>query len=602
MAFCFSGPLIRRAYELANLIAPRRKVTPNAMSANEGSFSPGSQSAAPPPPSSSSTPAPSSAPAPVAEQPSAPVPDTSAQPAVDAASKGAPTPEYPRTFEQAREKLHARRRELEEEGAAQPPASEGDESLSAKPETPDITEPKIEPLAPEVEAVPAEAAAAPAEGEEAADLEDLKTALTEDLLEQKYPRQLSKKVKADIAAREARRGQLEEAATVIGGDIGLGIAKAVMPILLTDCPFNEATHPAEAQAWWNENVDALFDQIILSENAGAGDLFKHASHRFVTTALYDEKEGPGFASNLISEEWGKQADGVTSYDLPFVDSILKAHKSWGVDADGKPIDVATLTALVKGLQHGAIDMNYVQGELADADEKPEPSPELLAAQEEITRLKTESEADKTAREATAAEQQRTRDGELALYKTQAKRDISSAIMQDVIPIAQSSGWAPSDGDKPERLGSKKTLGRMVAADINAVLMGDPASPNEDWKRAWDMVESYTAYDTNGKRTPRFKKVLEPLQIKAKAMFLRIQRDLASEFQFAAANTRNARLANKNGRNGEQPAAPPPVATVQQPRELKPTDPDYLERRQEAAREKLRLSREADGRRESVGHL
>ncbi len=573
-----------------------------------------------PPPVSSPTPAPSSAPPPVAA-PAAPVGAVPAESAVES-SQGAPTPEKSTTYEQARDKLHAARDAAFKEDA-QPEGKPEGESLSTEPEAPPvIAEPEVEPLASEVEAVPAEeVAAAPAEGEEAADLEDLKTALTEDLLEKKYPRQLSKKVKADIAARESRRGQLEEATTVIGGDIGLGIAKAVMPILLTDCPFDEVRQPAEANAWWEEQTDKFLDQVVLPENAGAGKFFEKLSHNFVTTALYNEQEGAKFASNLISEEWGKQPDGQTPYDLPFVDSLLKAHKSWGIDNGhtgmlddddkpiidperaGKPITVATIEKLIKANQAGLINHEFVDSELAGmGTKKAEPTARELELEAENTRLKAEGEATKTAREAAAAEQQRKREGEIAVYKTQAKGDISRAVMQDVIPIAESTGWAASKDDTPERAGPKKTLGRLVAADINAALMGDHANPNKDWKTAWEMVERYEAYTPDGKRTPRFKKALEPLQIKAKAMYLAIQRDLNAEFSFTAKTSRNAQLAKKNGHKvGEQPTVPP-VATVQPSSEPKPTDPGYWEWRAEQAKNKLHAARESAERAQTVGQL
>jgi hypothetical protein len=581
----------------------------------------GSGTGGAPPPVSTPTPAPSSAPPPAAAQPAAPVGAVPAESAVES-TQGASTPEKSTTYDQAREKLHAARDAAFKEDAQPEAESEGEPALSVEPKAPPvIAEPEVEPLAPEVEAVPAEAAAAPAEGEEAADLEDLKTVLTEDLLEQKYPRQMSKRLKADVAARETRRGQLEEAATVIGGDIGLGIAKAVLPIFLTDCPFDKVKQPAEAKAWWEKQTDTLLDQIVLPENAGAGELFEALSHNFVTTALYDEREGPGFASNLISEEWGKQPDGQTPYDLPFVDSLLKAHKSWGIDNGhtgmlddddkpiidparaGKPITVATIEKLIKADQAGLINHEFVDSELAGmGSKKAEPTARELELEAENTQLKTEGEATKTAREAVAAEAQRKREGEIGVYKNAAKGDISRAVMQDVLPIAESTGWAASKDDTPERAGRKNTLGRLVAADINAVLMGDPANPNEDWKKAWDMVERYEAYTSDGKRTPRFKKALEPLQIKAKAMFLGIQRDLNTEFSFTAKNSRNAQLAKKNGyKVGEQPVTPP-VAMLQPSSEPKPTDPGYWEWRAGQAKSKLHAAREAAERASTVGQL
>jgi hypothetical protein len=589
-----------------------------------------------PPPAATPTPAPSSAPAP-APAPAAVEPAAPAESAVES-STGAQPSARSTTNEQAREKLHAARRAAE--GTQPEGEPEGELALSEAP--PVIAEPEVEPLAPQEEVVPAEeVVAAPAEGQEAADLEDISHVLTEAELEAKYPRQLSKKVKADIAAREARRGALEEVATVVGGEVGLEVAKAIMPILWADPPVDEVKQPAEAEAWWNEQVDTLFDYFVLPEHANAEKLFEKMSHRFVTNALYEDAPardaagqfikgadgkpiptGAVFASNLISEEWGKQPDGQTPYDLGFVDSALKKHQAWGLDngiagydgddepiidpdRKGKPISLDIVDKLVRGLQIGAVNMETLDAELeAHTAKSPaaKPTPEFLALQEENAKLKSEREADLTAKQAHEAEQTRKREAEVTLYKTQAKRDVSNAVMQDVMPLLTDSSWAPSKDDKPEVASRKKTLGRMIARDINAELMGDPESPNEDWAKAWGMVERYEAYDQNGKRTPRFKRALEPLQITAKAKFLEIKRELSPGFQFAALSSRDARLAKKNGSIRTEQSTVPPVATVQPSNEPKPGDPGYYDWRAEQARKKLRASREAAERAETVGVL
>lgn len=577
----------------------------------EQSSIPSSTPAAPPPSAPAVTAPPSAPPAPAAAPQAPPAPVAPAE-SVAAVPPGASTPEKPKTYDEARAKLHAARDRAMAEGEAQP-ASETPEAepivAKPEPETPPVIDvPEVEP-APEVETAPEKSDAVPAE-ESDVDLDDINHVLTAEEIEQKYKRGLSKEARADFAAREARRGELETTVRDIGGKYGAGVFAKMAPAFFTDCPFDEAKQPTEAEAWWNEQADVVLDQMVLPENAGALGLFKAMSQRFTNTAIYDPDTGAAYVSNLIKGEWGQQPDGQTPYDLPFVDSLMQAHKKWGVqrgytgteDDDGKPIidparagkpyDVATIDKLIKADQKGLINHEFIDNELSGTESaKREPTPRELELEEENKRLKAEGETEKTAREARAAEQKREHERLVGQYKTQAKGYVSRQVMATAMPILQSVGWAPSEGDSPEVAEEKKTLAEMVTATVNAHLQSDMEEIN-------GAIDRFEAFDANGRATPRFSKKLEPFQNKAKAKVLRLIK-LNSRFKFAAGTSRNAQLAKKNG-SIESPVVPPPIATA--PKAPDPNAPVDWDERQRLAKEKLHAKLQAAKGEETVGRL
>jgi hypothetical protein len=142
---------------------------------------------------------------------------------------------------------------------------------------------------------------------------------------------------------------------------------------------------------------------------------------------------------------------------------------------------------------------------------------------------------------------------------------------------------------------------VIADWFNKKLEGTKDDPAVDYAAVMAMVDEGTAFDAAGRPTPRFKQKYDPLIIRGKALMNKAKRNLGSIIKFTAANSRDAQLAKKNGKHIVEPTEVPPVA-VRAEDNIDPNDPDYLEKRQEAARAKLRRQRAAQEQAANVGKL
>lgn len=500
------------------------------MSASEGSLGSSSPAASAPPPAPAvapSAPATDSAVAPAAAEPVA-SPETATAPATPGASTASPTTK-PTTLDEVSARYHQQIDGIAEQEAAPPEAT----APTELPLIPEVAEPAETPLTvaePEtvtepLTAEPAAEETAPAHSE--IDLDDLNQVLSLDDIKAKFPRQ-SVQMTAEFAKREAHRAELMKSVGDIGGEIGVEFAKVVNPIIWKENPTIE-------------DVDALFDQIVLPEHANAEQLFKLMGEHLINTTLQDETHGREFGANLISEEYGKNKDG-SPYDfggmkpLELVETLINAHKA------------------------GILNMEFITSELAGQDPTPEPSPRELALQKENEELKSGQQAKET-------EHKRERDALQAQYKTQANGFVSRRIMSAVMPLAVSANWAAIEGETGPQVERKQVLGELVTDHINRSIEGSLGAPSEEYAAVQTMIDEGRAFDAAGKPTPRFLQKLGPLQEKARARFLRIQRVLAPEFKFKAENSRNAQLVNKNGgsKAAQTAVAPPPeVAEIPKP--------------------------------------
>lgn len=550
----------------------KKKGHSEIMSASESSLgSPGS-SAAPPPPAPAAAPpaapsAPTAAPTAPVAAPAVIAPDVPAVNDAVATATATPgaqpsQPAPPKTLDEAKAIFHQRLAAMQEEGA-QPEATPGEAQpvpipLETKPEAIEAPEPIAEPA----EAAPVEEATAPAE---AVDSDYKEHFLTAEEIEARYNRKLSKKERADIVQMEAHRAELAKDRTAIGGDLGVKLATTINAALLTDCPFDETTQSAQADAWYEEKVDAICDQFILPENAGAEKLFDRFGKRLVNLQLQEATcgschsdgnkanpkcgehvpMGKEFAGNMISEEWGKNPDG-SPFDfkgmnpLGLVDLLLRAAQLKDEDGDDV-LNVEFLKAEVEG-----------RG-------KPKPTARELELQRENEELRKNTQ---TTTEAEEAELNRQREETKAVYQTQSKNVVRQQIMAEVTPLFQQAGWVPREGEEGPQLEQKKRLGRMVATDVNTILAATP-----EYAAVQKMIDDKTAFDpATGRITPRFDLKLKPLRTMAKALSNETIRLLASQFKFAASSSRNAQLVKNNGNKvAAQPAAAaPPLAVPQLP--------------------------------------
>lgn len=551
---------------------------------------PSAGSAAPPPaPSTPSQPSNASVPAPGGQPPAPATPAPDGQPAVSTEPGAQPHPQSAEAQAQAR--YEAARQRLAD---ARSKVAGGD----ARSENPDDL---LEPAS--SEETPPPAADLALEGDQPAvaepvgevDFENLETYLTEEILRKRF--HVPAKLAPELAAREVHRQHLAEGVRKLGGESGLKFSEAFNPILWKAEPTDE-------------DAEAAFDALVLPEKGGGRKLVGKMANHFVTTALYDPEHGPGFASDLIREEWGTQPDGKTPYDLQFVDSIVKAHKSWGVGADGKPIGIDSLNRLVSSLAKHGIDVDraeklfranklglvnneYIDGELADQPEEPEHVPtekekEALARAEAAEAKLREQDA---STEAKAAELKAEHERKVGLYRASATQWLQRYIFTKVMPAATKANWALRDGEEPTP--GKQTLGRMTSTTINYEIQYGETKPKYD--ELMKMVDDGEAFDRSGKPTPRFLQVAEPLQNVALAMHNEFIRDLGPALKFTAASTRNARLVAE--RNGQQPESlePPPLAT---PRPEKPVTElstrEALDRNFEAHRKRILAGQQRPG--------
>lgn len=531
----------------------------------------GAPSAAPP--VSSAPAAPSSAPtpaAPSAESTPAAVPAV-AEPSESTASavpSSASTPARPQTQEDATARYHERLeaiRKSEAEGDTQPPAAAEPEQSEAEPVA--VEEPEA-PALPE--------AAAPEVETEDGDSELLTTEQIEAL-------RIPKSEKAKIAQINAQAAQLREVHKTLGSEIGVKLASEILPILWTDCPFNEATQPAEAQAWWDEQSDSLLDAIVLPEKAGAEQLFNHLSRHFVTTALYDERPamddvtgqpvldaegkpvpiGAMFANKVIAGEYGNTPDG-QPYDLPLISRLVQAHKE------------------------GLINMEFVDAELREKAETgaPEPTPKELELQAELDKVKAQTEGDATAAQQRAAEEKRKSDERMEAYKVQAKGFVSRYVMKPLMPQLADLGWAPQPGEAGSQLEQKQFFADVITTYFNLKLEGTSKTPSADYQGVQDMIDNGTAFGPDGKPTQRFTLRMQPLGDKAAALLAKAKRNLGPILKFAASTSRNAQLAKKNGKDASERTTPA-LAVPEPP--VDPNAPVDWEAKQAAARAKLRAA-------------
>lgn len=530
------------------------------------------------PPSAPAAAPPSVAPPPAAAPEAQPAPPAVATPdaapssdAVAPAVPGAPpaTPAVPATLEAVKQHFRDQLQGKAPVGEAQPdvpPPVEVQPALEPAPpvqERPPAEPEGVEPL----EAAPAE----PAEEAPIIELEGVdyrEAVLTPEQIDARFARKLSKEDRAEVAQREAHRGELLEKYNKLGGDIGYDVAAAVSEVL------------------WNQNptvedVDKLFDQIVEADGAGNHQLFALMSQHLINTQLNDPATGPDFASNMIGQNWGKNPDG-TAFDfrgmepLELVDILVKASQL--KDKDGDPI----------------INLDFLKAEVEGNAPPTKTEREL--------ELERELEAHKASDTTKAETEEQARTEAKRVYKTQAMSLVSRGLVDAVMPLAMKAGWALGDGEEGTSASEKKDFGEFVVDHVNLRVFGPANAPTKDYEEVNAMIEDGTAYDREtGRPSRRFQLLNEKLQNKAKALVNRKITALQPRIQFTSANSHNASLAKKNGHTtAAQPdaATPPPLATAPTP----PKAPEQMTtgERLEAERAKFREAKKRDAEQRQTG--
>lgn len=473
---------------------------------------------------------------------------------------GAPTSEEGATGFQSLDDVFAKYRQ---DKAAAPNQEAAQTSEPAPREAPPVTpEPVAPPLEaaetpqPVVEEPPVEQP--PVVAQETADTTedlDLETVLTAEDVNTRFARKLSQKERAEIAKREAHRGELLKTVNELGNPEH---AKALSDIIWKQNPTEQ-------------DAEALMDLLLLPEHAHAIELGQQLGQHFVKTAINHEETGKEFANTLISDEWGNRpADA--QYGTP-----------------GAPYDVDFIAKAVAADKAGLINWEFIESELQGASKPAEPTAKELELQRKVEEL--------SAGKATEDEANARKTAEMtAVYNTQANTFVSNFLMSAVIPLAQKANWAPSEGESPEQAAEKKVLGDLVTSYCNERFRSDT-----DYEEAQKMIKNMTAFHPQtGQATPRFLRTLSPLQNKAKAMFNELQRTLNGRFKFAAQDSRNARLVQNNGSKGAAPVAqtPPPLAAPP----ARQDGPKTVAELMEEAKAPYRAARAAQEQGQRVGRL
>lgn len=538
------------------------------MSQTESSVGSSAGAAPPSAPSTAATP-PSATPQPAAA-PVAPATPAATSPAAPPSDAAAPSttpgaqPSKPTSLDAAHELYRQEKARIAAAEGAQSEAPPAATPVEA-PVTPEPAPVEVQPAEPVVEppaevAPPAEAAPVEEPPAVVGDETDYReAALTAEDLAKRFPR-VPKSTIAEIVKMETHRGELLEERNAIGGDIGAQISRVINPIILG------VEDPTDA------DVDTIFDQLTLPENAHAVALFDKMGKRLVNLQLQDETcgschgdgreanpecsshiaAGREFGSNMIAEEYGKNEDG-TAFDfwgmkpIEFVDTLVKAAKQQ--DEDGNHL-------IVK---------EFIQNELA-ANKKPEPTPEMLALQRENEELRNSTKAE---REANATEQTRKDEERKVAYKTQATGYVSRQLNAVILPLATKANWIAVEGETGEQAEQRMHWGRMLTNDIETSVLGRANKPTVEYQAVLDMIENNTAFDAQGHPTPRFGLKLKPLQTKAKAEFVKAERLMGKLFKFAANTSRAAQLVKEVGGKVGDPAEEAPPLAVTPP----PADPN-----------------------------
>lgn len=320
-----------------------------------------------------------------------------------------------------------------------------------------------------------------------------------------------------LVKAEAHRAQLVADRQALGGTPGIAVAKTLVPLLWK-------TEPTDADS------DTMFDQLTLHNPR----LTLGMGQKLFNVAINDPTHGESFVNQVLGEEFG-------------------------LDHEGKPFTLAYLRELLDWDKAGLINRTYFRGEVGKdgpVSERERKMEQRLAAIEGSETKRTQQDA------ATRQRQEIERVGKAFDF-------VSNFLMSPVLALAEKSGWAVGDNEvgpdgKPTtpEAERKMYLGDMLSSHIDKRMKA-----SDEWKEIRNLVRQGRAFDQAGKATPALDVYLEPLAIRTTAWFREAQRIVNPGFAKAAASTRNAQLATKNGNNGaDQGQQIPPVA---QPR--KPTD-------------------------------
>lgn len=384
-------------------------------------------------------------------------------------------------------------------------AREEPEGEQPEPEKP---EPKLEKVEPEVEAAEEETVEVDPLAEQTAPrtVEDLK---------KQFPRAQTVALE-EIAKVEAEAWKLKSDVESIGGPVGIEIAKAVMPALLS-------ANPGDAEA------NAVFDSLTETNPALAVGM----SRQFLDHALDEKAIDP--------------ASGLPTY-MQTGNYLIKKHLN-------PNYDVAKIEKLIEYDEKGLLDHEELEKEAAlyagDSAQVKELKARLSAVEE---KGKTDEAAEKAA---ARAEEQKHHD--------KATSYISRQVMAAVIPIAEHFGWTATkdelnsnDPAVKQLAEGKIAMGKMLTAYMNSEMQRHP-----EWASVEHLGKTKQAFTEDDQPRHIFTDNSTRLVNRLVAEFKAMVRVLNPTFAKSFGSTRAAQLKAKTTRSGDAPTEIPAVKKAEE---------------------------------------
>lgn len=381
-----------------------------------------------------------------------------------------------------------------------------DESEPEKPKTePEIEKPEVEPLA-----------AAEEETVEVDPLAEQTGPRDLEALKKQFPRAQTVALE-EIAKVEAKQWELQKKVDAIGGAVGIEIAKAVMPALLS-------ANPGEKEA------DSTFQTLAETNPA----LTLEMSRQFLMHAIEEEAPDPatGLPTNiatgnaLIKTRWPE-------HDVEKIDKLVKFDEAGLIDHE----KLAEESELYRGESEAVKTLKAEVAALKEGKEQDK------AKTENDARIETKKHYDKTV------------------------DYVSRQVMDAVVPIAEFYGWTATkeeltskDPAVKQLAESKIVMGKMLTAYMNTRMRQLP-----EWASVEHLGKSKQAFTEDGQVRHLFTSNSGPLVTKLLAEFKEMVRILNPTFAKSFGSTRAAKLKEKTIRSGEAQTQIPPVKKVEEKR-------------------------------------
>lgn len=360
-----------------------------------------------------------------------------------------------------------------------------------------------------VEAKPEESVAV--EEPETDELEEQTGPRTLETLKKQFPR-VSDKPLEEIARLDAELGKRDEALNSVGGEIGLEIAKTMLPAILSANPTDE-------------EVDNVFQAVTETNPA----LMQRMSWNILTHSLNEESLDP--VSNR-------------PINLVTGDALIKQYLN-------ENYDVEKLSKLIAYDEAGLLDHDELAQELENYSGKSDRERQL---EERVKLLEQGKQQDKAAEET-------TRQNRINEHVAKTEKYVSDGAMSRIVAIAKEYGWTATledlkstDPVVKEAAEFKVALGELLTPWLN-----DYVRSHVKWAGIESIGKQEQAFNADGNPTMLLKKNGEDLINAAVAAFKAKVRTMNRGFQRMAGSTRKAQLKEKTTRSGAvDPSEIPPV--------------------------------------------